>query len=124
MRISATGAFAATGTVDIDERLVSYVQLRFPGYIRQVFTNATYLLVHKGATAFYGLQPRNLVQTQKRVSAGAAEQQTRCAARQSRWREIGRRLVEFRGRRAPAAVEIFLRARLQNWRRQARRPQT
>src|ERR1035437_1894268 len=29
----------ATGTVDIDERLVTYVQLRFPGYVRHVFTN-------------------------------------------------------------------------------------
>jgi len=32
----------ATGTVDINERLVSYVQVRFPGYIRKVFANATY----------------------------------------------------------------------------------
>jgi Cu(I)/Ag(I) efflux system membrane fusion protein/cobalt-zinc-cadmium efflux system membrane fusion protein len=54
----------ATGTVDIDERLVSYVQLRFPGYIRQVFTNATYLLVHKGQPLFTVYSP-DLVQTQK-----------------------------------------------------------
>jgi membrane fusion protein, copper/silver efflux system len=26
----------ATGNVDVDERLVSYVQVRFPGYIRKV----------------------------------------------------------------------------------------
>ncbi len=31
-----TDGVRATGTVDIDERRVSYVQLRFPGYIRQV----------------------------------------------------------------------------------------
>jgi multidrug efflux pump subunit AcrA (membrane-fusion protein) len=54
----------ATGTVDIDERRVSYVQLRFPGYIRQVFTNATYLLVNKGQPLFTVYSP-DLVQTQK-----------------------------------------------------------
>jgi Cu(I)/Ag(I) efflux system membrane fusion protein/cobalt-zinc-cadmium efflux system membrane fusion protein len=54
----------ATGTVDIDERLVTYVQLRFPGYIRQVFANATYLLVHKGQPLFTVYSP-DLVQTQK-----------------------------------------------------------
>jgi len=54
----------ATGTVDIDERLVSYVQLRFPGYIRQVFTNATYLQVRKGQPLFSVYSP-DLVQTQK-----------------------------------------------------------
>jgi Cu(I)/Ag(I) efflux system membrane fusion protein/cobalt-zinc-cadmium efflux system membrane fusion protein len=54
----------ATGTVDIDERRVSYVQLRFPGYIRQVFANATYLLVQKGQPLFTVYSP-DLVQTQK-----------------------------------------------------------
>jgi Cu(I)/Ag(I) efflux system membrane fusion protein/cobalt-zinc-cadmium efflux system membrane fusion protein len=54
----------ATGTVDIDERRVSYVQLRFPGYIRQVFTNATYLYVNKGQPLFTVYSP-DLVQTQK-----------------------------------------------------------
>ncbi len=38
----------ATGTVDIDERLVSYVQVRYRGYIRKVFANATYQYVRKG----------------------------------------------------------------------------
>jgi multidrug efflux pump subunit AcrA (membrane-fusion protein) len=37
----------ATGTVDIDKRLLSYVQVRFPGYIRKVFANATYQYVRK-----------------------------------------------------------------------------
>ncbi len=59
-----TDGVRATGTVDIDERRVSYVQLRFPGYIRQVFTNATYLLVHKGQPLFTVYSP-DLVQTQK-----------------------------------------------------------
>ncbi|MGI9075445.1 MAG: efflux RND transporter periplasmic adaptor subunit [Bryobacteraceae bacterium] len=38
----------ATGTVDVDERLISYVQVRFSGYIRKVFANATYQYVKKG----------------------------------------------------------------------------
>ncbi len=42
----------ATGTVDIDERLVSYVQVRFPGYIRKVFADATYQYVKKGEPLF------------------------------------------------------------------------
>ncbi len=54
----------ATGTVEIDERLVSYVQIRFPGYVRQVFANATYQLVHKGQPLFTVYSP-DLVQTQK-----------------------------------------------------------
>jgi RND family efflux transporter MFP subunit len=42
----------ATGTVDINERLLSYVQVRFPGYIRKVFANATYQYVRKGEALF------------------------------------------------------------------------
>lgn len=42
----------ATGTVDMDERLLSYVQVRFPGYIRKVFANATYQYVKKGEPLF------------------------------------------------------------------------
>jgi Cu(I)/Ag(I) efflux system membrane fusion protein/cobalt-zinc-cadmium efflux system membrane fusion protein len=59
-----TDGVRATGTVDIDERRVSYVQLRFPGYIREVFTNATYLYVNKGQPLFTVYSP-DLVQTQK-----------------------------------------------------------
>lgn len=42
----------ATGNVDIDQRLVSYVQVRFPGYIRRVFANAPYQYVRKGEPLF------------------------------------------------------------------------
>jgi RND family efflux transporter MFP subunit len=42
----------ATGTVEVDERLVSYVQVRFPGYIRKVFANATYQYVTQGQPLF------------------------------------------------------------------------
>ena len=54
----------ATGTVNIDERLLSYVQVRFPGYIRQVFANATYQYVRKGEPLFTIYSP-DLVATQQ-----------------------------------------------------------
>jgi RND family efflux transporter MFP subunit len=54
----------ATGTVEINERLLSYVQVRFPGYIRKVFANATYQYVHKGEPLFTIYSP-DLVVTQQ-----------------------------------------------------------
>jgi Cu(I)/Ag(I) efflux system membrane fusion protein/cobalt-zinc-cadmium efflux system membrane fusion protein len=53
----------ATGTVDINERLLSYVQVRFPGYIRKVFANATFQYVRKGEPLFTIYSP-DLVATQ------------------------------------------------------------
>jgi Cu(I)/Ag(I) efflux system membrane fusion protein/cobalt-zinc-cadmium efflux system membrane fusion protein len=47
-----TDHIRATGTVDINERLVSYVQVRFSGYIRNVFANASYQFVRKGDPLF------------------------------------------------------------------------
>jgi RND family efflux transporter MFP subunit len=37
-----------TGNVEIDETRISYVQLRFPGWIRRTFVDSTYQYVHKG----------------------------------------------------------------------------
>lgn len=54
----------ATGTVDIDQRLLSYVQVRFPGYIRKVFADATYQYVRKGEPLFTVYSP-DLVATQQ-----------------------------------------------------------
>jgi RND family efflux transporter MFP subunit len=54
----------ANGTVDINERLLSYVQVRFPGYIRRVFANATYQYVKKGEPLFTIYSP-DLVATQQ-----------------------------------------------------------
>jgi RND family efflux transporter MFP subunit len=54
----------ATGTVDINERLLSYVQVRFPGFIRKVFANATYQYVRKGEPLFTIYSP-DLVATQQ-----------------------------------------------------------
>lgn len=54
----------ATGNVDVDERSISYVQVRFPGYIRQVFANATYQYVRAGEPLFTIYSP-DLVATQQ-----------------------------------------------------------
>ncbi len=54
----------ATGTVDINERLLSYVQVRFPGYIRKVFANATYQYIRKGEPLFTVYSP-DLVATEQ-----------------------------------------------------------
>ena len=40
------------GNVDIDEEKLSYVQTRFPGWIQNVFANATYQYVRKGQPLF------------------------------------------------------------------------
>jgi RND family efflux transporter MFP subunit len=42
----------ATGSVDVDERRMSYVQTRYPGWIKDVFVNATYQFVKKGQPLF------------------------------------------------------------------------
>jgi hypothetical protein len=63
-RKSASDDIRVTGTVDIDERLVSYVQVRFRGYIRKVFANATYQYVRKGDRLLTIYSP-DLVATQQ-----------------------------------------------------------
>lgn len=40
------------GNVDIDEEKLAYVQTRFPGWIQDVYANATYQYVHKGQPLF------------------------------------------------------------------------
>jgi Cu(I)/Ag(I) efflux system membrane fusion protein/cobalt-zinc-cadmium efflux system membrane fusion protein len=59
----------ATGTVDINEQLLSYVQVRFPGYIRKVFVNATYLYVRKGQPLFTVYSPDLLATEQEYLLA-------------------------------------------------------
>jgi RND family efflux transporter MFP subunit len=92
----------ATGTVDIDERLLSYVQVRFPGYIRKVFADATYQYVREGEPLFTIYSP-DLVATQQEyllarqdqkamssssvdgVAAGAASLSTASEKRLQQW---------------------------------------
>lgn len=59
----------ATGNVDIDQRLISYVQIRFPGYIRQVFANATYQYVRKGKPLFTIYSPELVAAQQEYLLA-------------------------------------------------------
>src|SRR6202522_3120917 len=69
----------ATGTVDINERLISYVQVRFPGYIRKVFANATYQYVRKGEPLFTIYSP-DLVATQQEYLLARQNQKTMSAS--------------------------------------------
>jgi RND family efflux transporter MFP subunit len=69
----------ATGTVDIDERLVSYVQVRFPGYIRKVFANASYQYVKRGEPLFTIYSP-DLVATQQEYLLARQNQQVMSAS--------------------------------------------
>ena len=54
----------ASGTVAVDERMLSYVQVRFSGYIRKVFADATYQYIHKGQPLFTIYSP-DLLATQR-----------------------------------------------------------
>ncbi|HMG84141.1 MAG TPA: FixH family protein [Terracidiphilus sp.] len=54
----------APGSVAIDEQRISYVQTRFPGWIRNVFANATYQYVRKGEKLFTIYSP-DLVSTEQ-----------------------------------------------------------
>lgn len=72
----------ATGTVDIDERRISYVQVRFRGYIRKVFVNATYQYVRKGDPLLTIYSPDlvategdylNALEAEKRLSTSTVE---------------------------------------------------
>ena len=53
-----------TGTVEADERRISYVQTRFPGWIRNVYANATYQYIRKGQPLFTIYSP-DLVTTEQ-----------------------------------------------------------
>ena len=92
----------ATGSVDIDERLVSYVQVRFPGYIRKVFANATYQYVRKGEPLFTIYSP-DLVATQQEYLL-ARQNQKAVAAEHCRWCRRRSGVVVCSGRAATGAV--------------------
>ena len=63
-----------TGNVDMDERRLAYVQLRFPGWIHKVFVDATYDLVHKGQPLFTIYSP-DLVTTEQEYLLALKNQQ-------------------------------------------------
>lgn len=63
-----------TGNVDVDERGLANVQLRFPGWIKKVFVDATYDLVHKGQPLFTIYSP-DLVTTEQEYLLARRNQQ-------------------------------------------------
>src|SRR5262249_35458552 len=61
---NVTDEIRASGNVEVNERQVAYVQTRFPGWIRQVYANASYQFVRKGQPLFTIYSP-DLVTTQQ-----------------------------------------------------------
>jgi RND family efflux transporter MFP subunit len=56
-RRRVTDEIRTTGTVAVDETRLSYVQMRFSGYIQRVFADATYQYVRKGQPLFTVYSP-------------------------------------------------------------------
>lgn len=63
------------GNVAIDERRLSYVQTRFPGWIKSVFVNATYQYVRQGQKLFTIYSP-DLVSTEQEYLLARKNQHT------------------------------------------------
>jgi RND family efflux transporter MFP subunit len=63
-----------TGNVDADETRISSIQVRFPGWIRKVYADATYRYVHKGQPLFTIYSP-DLVATQQEYLLARQNQQ-------------------------------------------------
>jgi RND family efflux transporter MFP subunit len=63
-----------TGNVEVNERQLATVQLRFPGWIRQVFVDATYDYVRKGQPLFTIYSP-DLVTTEQEYLLARKNQQ-------------------------------------------------
>ncbi|HEV2698318.1 MAG TPA: efflux RND transporter periplasmic adaptor subunit, partial [Terriglobales bacterium] len=61
----------ATGNVDVDERRVSYIQTRYPGWIKDVFVSATYQFVKKGQPLFTIYSPELVASEQEYLLAKA-----------------------------------------------------
>ncbi len=64
----------ATGTVDVDERRLAYVQTRYPGWVKDVFVNATYQFVKKGEPLFTIYSPELVASEQEYLLAKANAQ--------------------------------------------------
>jgi len=64
----------ATGNVAVDETRMSYVQVRFPGYIEKVFADATYQYIRKGQPLFTIYSP-DLAATEREYVLAKQNQQ-------------------------------------------------
>src|SRR2546430_9074914 len=63
-----------TGNVTVDETRLSYVQLRYSGYIQKVFADATYQYLRKGQPLFTIYSP-DLVATEREYLVAKQNQQ-------------------------------------------------
>ena len=61
----------ATGTVEVDERRLAYVQTRYPGWVKDVRVNATYQFVKKGEALFAIYSPELVASEQEYLLAKA-----------------------------------------------------
>jgi RND family efflux transporter MFP subunit len=61
----------AMGTVEVDERRTAYVQTRYPGWVKDVFVNATYQFVRKGKPLFTIYSPELVASQQEYLLAKA-----------------------------------------------------
>jgi Cu(I)/Ag(I) efflux system membrane fusion protein/cobalt-zinc-cadmium efflux system membrane fusion protein len=68
----------APGNVTMDEQKLAYVQTRFPGWIRNVYANATYQYVKKGQRLFTIYSP-DLVSSQQEYLLAKQNQQSAAA---------------------------------------------
>jgi Cu(I)/Ag(I) efflux system membrane fusion protein/cobalt-zinc-cadmium efflux system membrane fusion protein len=66
-----------SGNVDVNERQLATVQLRFPGWIRKVFVDATYDYVRKGQPLFTVYSPDLVTTEQEYLLARKNQQQLR-----------------------------------------------
>lgn len=71
---SLSDQIRVTGNVDVDERRLSIVQVRFPGWIRKVFVDATYDYVRRGQPLFTIYSP-DLVTTEREYLLARKNQQ-------------------------------------------------
>ena len=61
----------ATGTVEVDERRTAFVQTRYPGWVKDVFVNASYQYVSKGERLFTIYSPELVASEQEYLLAKA-----------------------------------------------------
>ncbi len=101
------------GNVDVDEQLESSIQLRFAGWIQEVFANYTYQYVHKGQPLFTIYSPdlitterEYLIATQNKsllaastvpgVASGAASLLSATAERLRQWQVPSREIARLK----------------------------
>ncbi|HXU14867.1 MAG TPA: efflux RND transporter periplasmic adaptor subunit [Terriglobales bacterium] len=73
----------ASGSVEVDERRLSYVQTRYAGWIKEVFASATYQLVNKGQPLFTIYSPELVASEQEYLLAKANLQRVSHSSLQS-----------------------------------------